>query len=822
MWLVRRELPLMAALLAAILGGCSAGPEPLTYLGHADLKYYKDLATKIDYPSAAAPDNCEALASQEPPRVGHPRKEALWDMSMQEAIKIALKNNKIIRTRDQVQFPRNPLVVNPEQSPSIYDPALQETGTQFGQRGVEAALSDFDASFTSSMTWGHSANYVNNSLNAGGLPPGSVLEEDTATFKARIDKIFADGSTFSLINEWDYLLNNEPSNLFPSVYTGFERVEYRRPFLSGAGEEYNRIAGPTGKNPSGVGGGVVIARINSDIAIADFEANVHTLVRDVQSSYWDLALAYHTFHAETVAWHTAIDTWRLISAKTSQGLKGGGAADEAQARETVFDSQAREEDALANLYSTEGRFRRLLGLPVNDGRIIRPCDDPAVAEFLPEWHLAVAEGITRRPEIRRQKWNIKSLELQLCAAKNLVQPRLDFVAGYQLNAFGQELISEQPDPIAPGSSAFASLAEAGQSSWNIGFEFSVTPGFRSAHSQVRNYELRLARARAGLATQELDIAHEIRESFQNMDRAYTVARASLNRRSAALERVKSYETLYDLGSLETADPLLRAIQSLSQAEVAYYQSLVQYNQAIADFYYRTGTILDESNVIVSEDMWDPAAYTDALRRAWARSHAIDAPFMHTKPAEFVVPPGQPTGAVPLMEATAVDGIGPRDVVPPLLPAQSPQVGPPQPGTLQPWVPQPGAPQPGLPLPTPESAPAPPLPAPPGGPSRLPQATSPLPADGFGGGNAAGLFQSPALVPSSSGMLPTPMQAPEALATPASGARPADTSGGSLWSLPKANSGFANPPGAAAPMGSSDAIQDAHGDGFDMPTNEAGQ
>ena len=41
----------------------------------------------------------------------------------------------------------------------------------------------------------------------------------------------------------------------------------------------------------------MISRINSDIAIADFEASVHQLIRDVQSSYWDLSLAYETYHA---------------------------------------------------------------------------------------------------------------------------------------------------------------------------------------------------------------------------------------------------------------------------------------------------------------------------------------------------------------------------------------------------------------------------------------------------------------------------------------------------------------------------------------------
>jgi hypothetical protein len=491
----------MAAILIAVLGGCSASPKPLTYFGHADLEYYKGLSTKIDYPSKTGPDNPGALASLEPPLLRHPRKDQLWDMSLGQAMRIALMNNKIIRTRDQFVLPRNPLVTNPEQIPSVFDPAVQETGILFGQRGVEAALSDFDATLSSNLTFNDNTVAENNAGLSGvptinGLP---TLIQDTAQFRTRLDKTFADSSQLSFINEWDYTQNNVVGNLLPQVYTGFVRAEFRRPLLAGGGTDYTRIAGPIGKNPAGVGQGVVIARINSDIAIADFEGSVQQLIRDVQSSYWDLSLAYQTYHAQVIYWKSALKTWEQIDAKRLKGLTGGTTPDESQARENYFDAKAQAEQSLSNLYTTEGQFRRLLGLTVNDGRIIRPCDEPSVAEFVPDWHIAVAEGVTRRPEIRRQKWNIKSIEMQLDASKSLLMPRFDLVAGAQINAFGDRLISQQSTLNQPGSSAFASLVEAGQTGWDIGFEASIPIGFRNAHSQERNFELRLTRARTALA-----------------------------------------------------------------------------------------------------------------------------------------------------------------------------------------------------------------------------------------------------------------------------------------------------------------------------------
>ncbi len=683
--------------------------KPVTYLGHSDLQYYKGLATKIDFANCPDPDNPVAYASQEPRRIRHLRKDRIWDLTLSEAIHIALKNNKIIRTREQINFPRNPLVQNPDQIPSVFDPALQETGVLFGQRGVEAALSDFDAQFSTSLEWNHNAQIENNEgLTAvplvNGLP---TLIQDQGTFKARLDKTFADSSELSFINEWDYLQNNVTGNLFPSVYTGFVRAEYRRPLLAGSGTDYTRIAGPLSKSFQGVANGVVIARINSDIAIADFEAAVHALVRDVQTVYWDLSLAYHAYDTERTNRENVLNTWRLIESKTKQGLEGGSAADESQALDNYFEAQGRAQDSLANLYTVEEQFRRLLGLPVNDGRVIRPCDEPTVAEFIPDWHIALAQGITRRPEIRKQKWNIKSAELQLSAAKSLVRPRLDLVAGGQINAFGNTLISQQSELNQPDSSAFSSLAEAQQTSWNIGFEASIPLGLRNAHVQVRNHELQLAKARAALATQEQDVSHEIAEAFQNLDRAYTAAQNAFNRRTYAAERVAAYKAQYELkGTI--ADPLLRAQQSLAIAQVSYFQAITQYNQAVTNFYYRTGTILDESNVTIAEDMWDRHAYADALREAWARSHGTPNPLLHTEPPEFVVPPGRPTSAIP-----PVAPIG----VPPLVnqpQSQAATNGPPTPTP----VPRSGN----------EAAPAAPLPSPPSGPARLPEALMPSPSE----------------------------------------------------------------------------------------------
>ncbi len=164
------------------------------------------------------------------------------------------------------------------------------------------------------MTWGHNAQVENNQGTTAvplvnGVP---TLIEDTATFKSQLNKQFADSGSLTFSQEWDYVANNVTGNLFPSVYTGFVRAEYRRPLLAGAGTDYTRIAGPISKNTPGAAQGVVIARINNDIAIADFEGTVHQLMRDVQvivlGPFAGLSLVCHR---KDPTGKTCCNTWRL-------------------------------------------------------------------------------------------------------------------------------------------------------------------------------------------------------------------------------------------------------------------------------------------------------------------------------------------------------------------------------------------------------------------------------------------------------------------------------------------------------------------------------
>jgi outer membrane protein TolC len=699
------------ALSGTVFTGCAAvdwGDKIVRYPSdEKPLTEYQDYDTSIEHSDVQQPSPESVVFSQKPRLLNDRSTDEVWDMPLAEAVHLALRNNKIIRTRND--FLSSQVFTNADNVNSLYDPAIRESGILFGGRGVQSALAAFDTQLTTRMLWGTNSQVQNQQGFFGSLPAGTSLDQDTATFSTGLTKQFAYGASATVAHNWNYQFTNQPNRLYNSAYDGSIRLDYRQPLWSGAGPEFTRIAGPIGDNIQGLSGvnqGVLIARINTDITIADFEVSVRNMLRDVEDLYWDLYLAYRTYDTEVVARNSALRTWREVKARYDNGAKGGGAADEAQARETYFDTRSRAENALQNLYSLELQLRRMTGLPANDGKIIRPADEPTTAELVPEWHVSLAEGLTRREELRRQKWNIKSLELQLLAANNLANPRFDFVSSYQINAFGDRLFSDsgadESTPEGEYRSAYRSLARANQTGYGLGFEFSMPLGLRNATAQIRNQELRLAKAREVLNIQELEVSHELANAFQTIAWRYQTAQTNFNRRRAAERQLQAFEAEFDAGT-KTLDLLLQAQTRLAQAETAYFTSVVNYNKAITDLHFRKGTLLENNNVHLAEGMWTPEAYKDALRKAWARTYAIPAsdqdPVDHyplpfatdngvsgvnavpttSMPAPYDEGTGVPTPAPAEMDGPMPDADSPNSL-PPTGPAEGPKgEGVPDPG-----------------------------------------------------------------------------------------------------------------------------------------------
>ena len=203
---------------------------------------------------------------------------------------------------------------------------------------------------------------------------------------------------------------------------------------------------------------------------------------------------------------------------------------------------------------------------------------------------------------------MKERELQLVAAKNYLLPRLDAVASYTWNGMDQEQLGQ--DDTAFG--AYQNMLHGDYQSWHLGLQATVPIGFRKEMAGVRNAQQSLAREKAKLQEEELEVSHQVAYAMRDMESNLVVAQTDFNRVLAAEKEVDAVRRLRR-GQI-ILDVLLEAQRNLADAESAYYRVLVNYNVAIAQVHYRKGSLLEYNGVCLAEGPWPGKAYFDARRR----------------------------------------------------------------------------------------------------------------------------------------------------------------------------------------------------------------
>jgi len=655
-------LALTASLTAVFASGCNF--RKFDFWEDKNFAYYENMASQPVLPEGETTDPSVAIT---PRSLRTPGSGEFWDMKLEEAIRLGLSQSEVMRDLQAR------VITNPASAATLYDPAIAESNPQFG---VEAALSQFDPIWTASVAGSH----VDQPLNVQpvfGLV--QVSQQQTFNAQTQLSKRAATGAVFNLRNISDYASTNSPVNRFPSSWTNNFEAEARQPLLQGAGVNFNRIAGPGATPGFFFASGVVLARITADVALHDFERSVIVYLSDVENAYWELSFAYRNLDAARAARDSALETWRRVHALYLVGRVGGEAENEAQAREQLFTFEAQVQDALAGstttagVYASERRLRRLLRLPQTDGRLIRPADEPLAAQVTFDWSQLVNEAVVRRVELRRQRLQIRSREMQMVAARNFLLPQLDAVALYRWRGFGDDLVGAGSPGSQPFNSALGTLFDGNYQDWTSGLQFSMPLGFRRAMANMRNVRLQIAREQAILRDEEEQVAFELSNSMADADRAFTLVQTNLNRRQAAKEQVAAVQAAYDVGRA-TLDLLVRTQQVRAQAETAFFRSVTDYALAIKNIHVAKGSLLDYDGVGLAEGPWPAEAYLQAekiqkwddrisyvfsnpQRKENAQFDTSLGPAPYTDGAAVPGPHGAPTPApaAEAIPAPAVDG-----------------------------------------------------------------------------------------------------------------------------------------------------------------------
>ena len=527
---------------------------------------------------------------------------AQWDLTIDETIQLALTNATILRNLGAR------VIQAPESAPTIYEPALQATDPT---GGVEAALSEFDARVTGDLFNEENDRVLNNAFSGNGE---NFFIQSLTRLESSLSKQTASGTLYTLRHNFDAEANNSDQNLLGAAraWTWNFEGEFRHPLLQGRGVAFNRVAGPNGI--PGVYNGVIIARLNADVTATQLEIALRDYLSDVENAYWDLYFAYADLEVKKQARDRSLNTYLLLKARS--GLPGAEDDKVAQAKEQYFRFEQDVQDALAGrlvvgtrafngsgggtfqgsggVYVAERRLRLVMGMSINDGRLIRPASVPSDAPLAYDWNDLVVNALSRRTELRKQRLTVKKSRHELTASRNFLLPRLDAVGQYRYRALGDGYFDTN---IIANSTAVGT----GTHEWLMGLSLEYPVGMRQAHAAVRNAALRLARERALLAELERQVIYGLSNAIAECDRAYATLRTALNRENAAKEQ-------YNILAGEAQAPvrqfdfnsLLDSEQRFAEAATAANRARVQYELATKNLNFEMGALLEYLNIHLAE------------------------------------------------------------------------------------------------------------------------------------------------------------------------------------------------------------------------------
>jgi len=302
---------------------------------------------------------------------------------------------------------------------------------------------------------------------------------------------------------------------------------------------------------STTGGPIRIRRSNADMSLADVKEAAANLVTDVERTYWDLWRGYRNLDTAKAGRDASQESWRDIHAQKVES--DAPAVLEQAAREQYFLFRDKMSDAIRAIYAGEQRLRFLLGLPGEDGRLIRPSEDPTVTKTSFDWHEIRAEALENRTELSRQRWKLRQRETELVAAKAQLQPS-----------------QESAPPI----------------------------GYRTSMAGIRNAQMVLAREKAALEDIELNAVHQLTGAVRNLDEAYVLAQTHSNRWKATEQEVEALTERHS--PLATPDVLADAHNRRAATAIDYWKSLADFANALSDVHLKKGSLLRYRNIVVDD------------------------------------------------------------------------------------------------------------------------------------------------------------------------------------------------------------------------------
>ncbi|MCH7517907.1 MAG: TolC family protein [Candidatus Dadabacteria bacterium] len=484
------------------------------------------------------------------------------DLSVQEAISIALENNR------DIQIEKENVVVSEGEittQKGFFDPILNISS--FYNDGETPTVSTF-------------------------IPRGTVNQQDF-NVTGNLEGKFSTGTFYDVLNfsstrtETDSPLDDLSPNWFNNLSFSI-------------GQELLRNFGVNVNNTF-----VITARRSNQISEKEFENVITNVILDVESRYWLLVASKQNLELERTALELAQDLQRRNEIQVEVGVLPRVSVTQAKS-----EVAAREVDVIRaenTLQAAEDNLKNVLAMDLAEE--INTTDEPTTEVFQFDEQESLDEAYRERPEIKQAKLNIENRETLKGYYSNQRLPRLAIEGGIQLQGLGGDenpdrlSFGGEPEPIPSqflgSSEAFSQIFGADFTTWQILGVFSFPIFNRTAKGEYVKARAEFDRSVITLKKTQDDVALDVRSAIReikNSLRAIDAAHVSVE---LAKEVVINEQERLNVG-IGTTREVLEAQRDLIDAGVREITAIANYNIALAELERAKGTLLENKGVVIKE------------------------------------------------------------------------------------------------------------------------------------------------------------------------------------------------------------------------------
>lgn len=413
-------------------------------------------------------------------------------------------------------------------------------------------------------------------VNANALGTGARVEDRTR-FETGVRKRLYPGTQLFLSTDLSRLDNESPDVLLtpdPSYNASF-RFGAAQPLLRGFGRDVNTSA-------------ITLAENTKTRTLEDLRLRLLDLAEAVESSYWQLALAWKELE---------VSQWLVdVGLRVRDDLEARRNLDVTVAQ--ISDAVARIEDRQADVIRARRRVRAAsdrLKLLLNDPdlsvaaeELLKPSDPFVVAPTTYDVRDAILTAIDRRPEIMQSLLVIDDTEIRELVADNARLPLLNVTGQIAYLGLDDELFD-----------AYENTMEDDFIDYVFGMNFEYPFANRAAEARYRRARLERSQAIVAYQLAVQAIVRDVKNSLRNLDTNYELIAAT---KSARVAQAENLRTLIAEEPLRGKTPVFLNLrferqESLARARLDEFAALVDYDQAIAAYYRATGEGLSRHDIV---------------------------------------------------------------------------------------------------------------------------------------------------------------------------------------------------------------------------------